>query len=75
MDDEIIINGEVYVRKGTNAPIQNVPPPPIAPVNTALAVGAIQEKLARRKVEVDDGLTDSPDGSSLSVQMIKQKLR
>ena len=74
MDDEIIINGEVYVRKGTNAPIQNVPPP-LAPVNTALAVGAIQEKLARRKVEVDDGLTDSPDGSSLSVQMIKQKLR
>lgn len=69
LDDEIIINGEVYVRK--SAPLSSV-------TTAAIAVGTIQQKLARTKYDGNIEMLsngDSPDGSAMSVQMIKQKLR
>ena len=69
LDDEIIINGEVYVRK--SAPLSSV-------TTAAIAVGTIQQKLARTKYDGNIEMLsngDSPDGAAMSVQMIKQKLR
>ena len=86
MDDEIVINGEVYVRKVQDqVPAQahaiSPPPPPPAPVapvvQTDLVVESIQEKLARKKQHdlIQNSDNDNPDGIPMSLQAIKQKLR
>ena len=83
LDDEIVINGEVYVRK-SQAQAVSPPPPapapaPVAPpvVQTGLAVESIQEKLARKKQHdlIQNSDNDNPDGIPMSLQAIKQKLR
>ena len=80
LDDEIVINGEVYVRKSQLAeqPLLNEQPLPLAlqPV-TATAVSSVQEKLARKKQQelTQNSDNDKPDGISMSLQAIKQKLR
>ena len=77
LDDEIVINGEVYVRK-SQAQIPP-PPPPAVPsvVPTDLVVESIQEKLARKKQHdlIQNSDNDNPDGIPMSLQAIKQKLR
>ena len=84
LDDEIVINGEVYVRK-VQAQVQAVsppPPPPSGPAPPAVAqtervVESIQEKLARKKQDdlIQNSDNDNPDGIPMSLQAIKQKLR
>ena len=80
LDDEIVINGEVYVRKSQLAepPQLTEQPLPVAlqPV-TATAVSSVQEKLARKKQQelTQNSDNDKPDGISMSLQAIKQKLR
>ena len=80
LDDEIVINGEVYVRKSQLAeqPQLTEPPLPLAlPPVTATAVSSVQEKLARKKQQelTQNSDNDKPDGISMSLQAIKQKLR
>ena len=76
MEDEIVINGQVYVRKNVNVSPPVAPP---APVPAAFAVQSIQEKLNSTKFGgVQNGIVgrdDRPDGAALSVQTIKQNLR
>lgn len=68
-EDEIVINGEVYVRKS-----QQLPP---AGGQTEAAVESLQEKLARRKQDdfIQNTHNDKPDGFPITLQAIKQKLR
>ena len=68
-----MINGEVYVRKSAN--LSASPTAPAA--NTAqAAVDTLQHKLNKKKLIEDQGhVNDYPDGASMSVQMIKSKLR
>ena len=86
LDDEIVINGEVYVRKSQLAeqhllaeqPLLTEQPLPLAlPPVTATAVSSVQEKLARKKQQelTQNSDNDKPDGISMSLQAIKQKLR
>ena len=80
LDDEIVINGEVYVRKSqAQAVSPSPPPPPAGPpvVQTDLVVESIQEKLARKKHHdlIQNSDNDNPDGIPMSLQAIKQKLR
>ena len=86
LDDEIVINGEVYVRKvQAQVQVQAVsppPPPPSGPAPPAVAqtervVESIQEKLARKKQDdlIQNSDNDNPDGIPMSLQAIKQKLR
>ena len=74
MEDEIVINGQVYVRKNVD-----ISAPVAPPVPAAFAVQSIQEKLNRTKLgEAENGIIgrdDRPDGAALSVQTIKQNLR
>ena len=78
MEDEIVINGEVYVRKRAD-----IAPAPSARLSSpALAVHSIQDKLNRTKLGGqqigNSGQGDLPDGAALSVQnvqTIKQSLR
>ena len=74
LDDEIVINGEVYVRKSQLA--EQPLPVALQPV-TATAVSSVQEKLARKKQQelTQNSDNDKPDGISMSLQAIKQKLR
>ena len=74
LEDEIVINGEVYVRKSQNSQ-PSLPTPSV--VQTDAVVESIQEKLARKKQHDLNQNTDNdnPDGISLSLQAIKQKLR
>ena len=68
-----MINGEVYVRKSVNLSAGTT----AGAGNTAQSVvDALQQKLNKKKLIEDQGhVTDDPDGASLSVQMIKSKLR
>merc|ERR1711936_961125 len=78
MEDEIVINGEVYVRKRAD-----IAPAASARLSSpALAVHSIQDKLNRTKLGGqqigNSGQGDLPDGAALSVQnvqTIKQSLR
>ena len=69
LEDEIIINGEVYVRKNPSPGSQG------HGVSSASAVVSLQDKLTRKKLEEDNVQDDLPDAGIMSVQMIKQKLR
>jgi len=69
LEDEIIINGEVYVRKTPSQGTHG------QGVSSASAVVSLQEKLNRKKLEEENAQDDSPDGGIMSVQMIKQKMR
>ena len=82
MDDEIVINGEVYVRKSQAQAVSPPPPPPPAVpsvVQTDQLVESIQEKLALARKKHHDLIqnsdNDNPDGIPMSLQAIKQKLR
>ena len=69
LEDEIIINGEVYVRKTLSQGTHG------QGVSSASAVVSLQEKLNRKRLEEENAQDDSPDGGVMSVQMIKQKMR
>ena len=69
LEDEIIINGEVYVRKTPSQGTHG------QGVSSASAVVSLQEKLNRKKLEEENAQDDLPDGGIMSVQMIKQKMR
>jgi len=66
IDDEIVINGEVYVRKSSSV------------INTS--IDSIHEKLERKNAEnmlknSSDNREDDADGIPMSVNFLKQKLR
>lgn len=84
MEDEIVINGEVYVRKNANlssAPNPPSPGPGLISISSASAVDSLQEKLNRRKLVTNGNgnieAGDTTDGmtGAVSVLRIKQKLR
>ena len=82
LEDEIVINGEVYVRKVQAQALSPSPPPPPGPApprvaQTERVVESIQEKLARKKQHdlIQNSDNDNPDGIPMSLQAIKQKLR
>ena len=79
LDDEIVINGEVYVRKSQAVEQTSQQPQPPAPAGSLAeaAVESIQEKLARKKRDdlIQNTENDKPDGFPMTLQAIKQKLR
>ena len=77
LDDEIVINGEVYVRKSQAVEQTSQQPQPPAGSLAEAAVESIQEKLARKKRDdlIQNTENDKPDGFPMTLQAIKQKLR
>lgn len=77
LDDEIVINGEVYVRKSQAVEQTSQQPQPPAGSLAKAAVESIQEKLARKKRDdsIQNTENDKPDGFPMTLQAIKQKLR
>jgi len=76
LENEIIINGEVYVRKSANASSNSAST--TTPVNLNSVVDSLQEKFQRQKlgqIRAGGFRDDNPDGAALSVNSIKDQLR
>merc|ERR1712002_373738 len=73
LENEIIINGEVYVRKTANA--SSTSTSTTTSVNLNSVVDSLQEKFQRQKLGQMRYRDDIPDGAALSVNSIKNQLR
>jgi len=74
IENEIVINGEVYVRKNANVSSTST----TTPVDLYAAVDSLQEKFQRQKLgqmKAGGFRDDIPDGAALSVNSIKEQLR
>jgi len=74
IENEIVINGEVYVRKNANVSSTST----TTPVDLYAVVDSLQEKFQRQKLgqmKAGGFRDDIPDGAALSVNSIKEQLR